>query len=104
IKGWIAGGLADRMPLKPGEPIVIPNAREFLGSNPAYAEIRGYLEETQWDTFVIVPLAARPGMLGALLVYLREGDEASPQRLRFLRAIADQATVAVENARLFDEV
>ena len=51
-----------------------------------------------------VPLVVRDRAVGALNAYCRPGHEPDDDEIAFLTAMADQAAVAVENARLLTEV
>lgn len=51
-----------------------------------------------------VPLVARGKILGALNVFTREGHRFSHDEINLLTAVAGQAALAIDNARLFTEV
>jgi signal transduction histidine kinase len=68
-----------------------------------YEPLHPFMDRVTWDTIVCVPLTFRDRAVGVLVVY-RAGDEGpTAEEITFLQAIADQAAVAVENARLFAE-
>ncbi|MCL4535548.1 MAG: ATP-binding protein, partial [Bacteroidetes bacterium] len=50
-----------------------------------------------------VPLAAEDQVLGSLALYSRRGGVFSPSEMQLLRNLANQATLAILNARLFRE-
>ncbi|MGQ0568722.1 MAG: histidine kinase [Armatimonadota bacterium] len=79
------------------------NARRKLLDDPAYEPIRPYLTEAAWDTVVSVPLIYHDRAIGALNVFYPRGKTPGEAEIAFLTAIADQAAVAAENARLFEE-
>src|SRR5258706_3397752 len=54
-------------------------------------------------TVVTVPLLRGRGALGAITVYRREVQPFTREQLALLRTFADQAVIAIENARLFNE-
>jgi PAS domain S-box-containing protein len=86
------------------QPVLVPNTREFLLSNELYAPIHHLVSEAAWDTAYIMPLVSRGRSLGALnLLYLPDQEPGEEEKV-FLKAVADQTAVAVENARLFSEV
>jgi signal transduction histidine kinase len=82
-------------------PRVVTNARERNLANPAYVTIHQLISASAWDTTVSVPLVVRGQSLGVLNVYYATGGAAAEAELPLLEAIAGQAAVAVENARLF---
>lgn len=79
------------------------SARQKLLDDPAYEPIYPYLTEAAWDTVVSVPLISRNRAIGALNVHYPRGKNPGEAEVAFLAAIADQAAVAAENARLFEE-
>jgi signal transduction histidine kinase len=84
-------------------PVLVRDFRRLLLAEPLYAPIHRFVPELPWDTVYSVPLVSRGRSLGALFVcYLPEEEPGDDERA-FLGAVADQAAVAVENARLFAE-
>lgn len=79
------------------------NAVRHARQNPALASFRHLLDQIEWDTFVAVPLDADGRSMGVVHAYYRREDEPSDDEIAFLRAVADQAAVAVDNARLLAE-
>src|SRR5690606_423360 len=59
------------------------------------------LEQTDWDTLCVAPLLFRGTPSGGLNLYFTKNTEPDEDTRSFLRAIAAQAAVGVENARLF---
>jgi signal transduction histidine kinase len=53
---------------------------------------------------LIVPLLSGEGPLGALVLQRRDPGEFPPQVVRLMQAFADQSAIALENARLFNEI
>jgi signal transduction histidine kinase len=70
---------------------------------PGMAPLYEHLRQARWETVVIVPLGSEGRRHGTLNAYYPAGDDPTPDDLAFLRAVADQAAVAVENARLLAE-
>lgn len=56
-----------------------------------------------WSAVVCVPMFARGRAVGVLKAYVQAAETTDAELTGFLRAIADQAAVALENARLFTE-
>jgi signal transduction histidine kinase len=73
-------------------------------ADPRWASLHDQLDSFPWDDFVAVPLMARDRAVGALNAYYRPGHAPDDDEIAFLTAMADQAAVAVENARLLAEV
>jgi signal transduction histidine kinase/putative methionine-R-sulfoxide reductase with GAF domain len=53
---------------------------------------------------LIVPLLGSEGPLGALVLQRRERGEFPPTVISLMQAFADQSAIAIENARLFEEI
>lgn len=79
-----------------------PNARATIAAQPGWEELRPFIEAAEWDLLVVVPLVYRGRAIGVIDAYFKPEAEPAEETLAFLRAIADQAAVGVENVRLFD--
>jgi PAS domain S-box-containing protein len=101
---WRAGAQSPTLEaFRTQKPVLVHNVRQFLLTNASYGSIHHLVRGALWDTAYIVPLISRERPLGAInLLYLPE-QEPSEDEKAFLGAVADQTTVAVENARLFAE-
>src|SRR4029453_7326610 len=55
-------------------------------------------------SLLLVPMRRDADVIGAITVTHREVDAFSPNRVELLKTFADQAVIAVENARLFSEL
>ncbi|HYI16612.1 MAG TPA: histidine kinase [Thermomicrobiales bacterium] len=64
-------------------------------------EIQDMIQDVAWDTIVAVPLVYHGRGLGVLNAYFLPDAHPDGPEIEFLKAIADQAAVAVENARLY---
>jgi signal transduction histidine kinase len=53
---------------------------------------------------LIVPLLSSEGSLGALVLQRRQPGEFPPQVVSLMQSFADQSAIALENARLFNEI
>ncbi len=80
--------------------IVAHGWRQQTLSDPRFAPIHDITATASWSSMVVVPLIGRGNTIGVMNGYYPEGSEPLEQELTFLAAIADQAAVAVENARL----
>jgi len=84
-------------------PVLVRDFRRQLLSEPLYSPIHRFVHEVAWDVVYSVPLISRGRALGAIFFcYPPEGEPDDDEKV-FLGAVADQAAVAVENARLFAE-
>ena len=51
-----------------------------------------------------VPLLGKEGIEGALVITRKEPGHFTPRQVEIVQTFADQAVIAIENVRLFDEV
>lgn len=81
-----------------GQMILIPDTR----ADKRYLHWKGeYLEE---GSFLSIPVKYKGNVVGVFNFNLNEVNGFSQEDIRMLSAIADQAAVAIENAKLFTEV
>lgn len=85
-------------------PVFVRDARRRLLSDPLYAPARRFAGEIPWDALFIAPLVHRGRSLGAVSAYYAPDEEPGEDEISFLQAVADQAAVAIENARLYESV
>jgi signal transduction histidine kinase len=85
------------------KPLIHLDKRRKLLDDPAYEPIHPWLREAAWDAVVSLPLIYRGRAVGSLNVFYPRGKNPGETDIAFLTAIADQAAVTVENARLFAE-
>ena len=79
------------------QPLIVPDVR-------AEARLETLAELAQQEDFrgmVDVPLGGAEGFLGILSVYFAEVHRPTPAELEILTTFANQAAVAIENARLY---
>jgi PAS domain S-box-containing protein len=81
-------------------PVVLRDARQRLLGDRRYAPLHHHLRAATWETLAAVPLIYQERVLGSLLAAYPPGRSPGEAEVYFLSAIADQAAVAVENARL----
>jgi PAS domain S-box-containing protein len=70
--------------------------------DPAFAAQHEYIRAAPWDTLVYVPLIYREEAVGTLVCYYPAGADPGQAEISFLNAVAVQAAVVVENARLYE--
>ncbi|MDQ3842162.1 MAG: GAF domain-containing sensor histidine kinase, partial [Actinomycetota bacterium] len=79
------------------------DVHRLLLQDPLYAPIHRFADEVSLDTVYTVPLVSRGRAVGAMnFAYLPDQEPGEDEKV-FLRAVADQTAVAVDNARLFAE-
>ena len=57
-----------------------------------------------WRTFLVVPLRQQGELIGALYARRIEVRPFTPAQIKLLETFADQAVIAIENVRLFQEL
>jgi signal transduction histidine kinase/CheY-like chemotaxis protein len=62
------------------------------------------MQESGFRSAVAVPLKARGAMVGVLCVYSRAPERFRDEDRQLLSALADQAAIAIENAKLYQQV
>lgn len=85
------------------KPLIHLNARRQKLDDPAFEPIHPWLQEAAWDAVVSLPLIYRGRAVGSLNVFYPRGKDPGEAEIAFLTAIADQAAVTAEDARLFEE-
>jgi signal transduction histidine kinase len=102
---WAAGAdLPTTAALRGREQLLTRHAPARKLADPLAAPLHPYLDGVPWDTVLSLPLDSLGRCLGALHVYRPAGPDPEVDELAFLRAVADQTAVAVENARLLTDV
>ncbi len=84
---------------------VVPGARARLLLDPRFAPVAPFWRAPRpvWDDLVVVPLVAGAVAYGELHLHLPEGARVTDDDRDYLRAMADQAALAVQNRWLFDQ-
>ena len=99
-----AGGtLPNREAIRTQRPVLFSNASQTVPVNPRLSALNGVYPRVPWDMTYVVPLLSRGKALGAINFAYPPGQEPGEEEKVFLGAVADQAAVAVENARLFSD-
>ncbi len=79
------------------------NARARILALPAYAPLHPYMHDAPWDTILATPLVYRDESIGVLMTFYPENWVINDDELAFLKVIAGQAAVAIENHTLYGE-
>jgi GAF domain-containing protein len=74
-----------------------------VAARTQFPKLKATARQDRIRTVVAVPLLHKRKALGAITVYRREVRPFSRQHLAVLRIFADQAVIAIENVRLFNE-
>jgi PAS domain S-box-containing protein len=84
-------------------PVLVRDLRAFILADPLYSSVHRFVREVPWDITYTLPLVSRGRAMGSIFFcFLPEAEPGEDEKI-FLRAVADQAAVAVENARLLSE-
>lgn len=83
-----------------GRPRVVRKVWRGVLRRPRYEAVRRFAAQADWDSIALAPLVTRERPVGTLSAYYRAGEEPDEREIALLSTIADQAAVAVENARL----
>lgn len=101
---WRAGADSpSRQALRERRTVVVPDIRSFILDQAAFAPLHDLVRTATWSVAVSVPLIYRQRTLGVLTCSYPQSRAPSESEVAFLSTIADQAAIAVENARLFVE-
>jgi class 3 adenylate cyclase/HAMP domain-containing protein len=86
-----------------GEPIAIADLANTTDHADAHA-LRDVAVAAGFHGVLVAPLVDQQGVLGALVVLRRAAGEFPPNLIGVMRTFANQAVLAMRNARLFTEV
>jgi PAS domain S-box-containing protein len=97
-----------RLPLletiEAGQVLRAADIRRTVLGVPELGPLHDYMRVVTWDTVIIAPLVSRNNVVGALIGYYPPSQQIGEAEQSFHTAIANQAAVAVENARLLAQV
>jgi GAF domain-containing protein len=91
-----------RVAVRTREAVVTPDVLADPRLTPT-PEVRAALQGNEFRAVLAVPLTVKDRVIGALAVSDRTGHVFDPEASALARIFADQAAVALENARLFRE-
>ena len=88
------------------EPVSADQYEEGWKVNPEEArrELVPYLESNEYNGFYAIPLRDEQGVVGVLALLSGDAEFLSERHLELVSILANQTTVAIRNARLYQEV
>jgi GAF domain-containing protein len=82
----------------------MPAVRRDMETDPdVSSELRGTARARGWRSAIAVPMMREGKAVGAINVTRVEAGDFSPHEIDLLQTFADQAVIAIENVRLFNE-
>jgi GAF domain-containing protein len=84
--------------VREGRPVIVPNVLEE--KQYRYPELA---RKTGLASLLSVPLVTREKVIGTINIYTREVRQFSEEEIGFVKVVAGQAAIAIENARLMAE-
>ena len=88
-------------------PLLVLQEQSLVAIHDAAADPRAlnheFLLRHRWTTYLGLPLIAKQETLGVLSFYSREKREFKPQEIDFLKALVNEAAIAIYNSRLFEQ-
>jgi GAF domain-containing protein/anti-sigma regulatory factor (Ser/Thr protein kinase) len=95
--GSLARVYQERRPIQTAD---LTKSRGYLAGNPFAVKL---VEVSGARTFLMVPLVMKGEAIGNIGIYRREVRPFTDKQIALLGTFADQAVIAIENARLFNE-
>ncbi len=79
-------------------------ARSIFPTSTRRTISQGWVPSAAWRTFLVVPLRQQGELIGTLNARRTEVRPFTPAQIKLLETFADQAVIAIENVRLFQEL
>jgi PAS domain S-box-containing protein len=102
---WAVDDPLDRLVFRDREPVLVSDTHGDSSTARAYRESVGELQETLYPhirSWLGVPLIVKGQVIGELALDHSQPDFFTPAHASFAMAFANQAAVAIENARLYE--
>lgn len=93
-------GLSGRV-VQTGQPLVVP---DYVTDQGITHELDSIIRQEGLQTFVGVPISARGRATGCLSIAFRRVRPVTDDEVHLLARMANQAAIAIENARLYEQV
>src|SRR3712207_974930 len=84
--------------------MIRPPPRSTLFPYTTLFRSRAFAERSGVRTMLATPILSKGIPIGAIVVFRREVRPFTPAEIALLETFADQAVIAIENARLFEEL
>jgi PAS domain S-box-containing protein len=90
--------------IEAGQILSAKGIRQTVLDTPELLPLHEHMRAVSWDTVIVAPLVTRNNVVGTLIGYYPPTQHIGEAEQNFHIAIANQAAVAVENARLLAQV
>jgi two-component system, NtrC family, sensor kinase len=90
--------------LRTKEPVHLADAREGAAYKAGDPAAKSIVEVGGARSYLLVPLLKDNEVVGAITIFRKEVRPFSGKQIELLASFADQAVIAIENSRLFEEV
>src|SRR5262245_8425353 len=90
--------------LRTKQPVHLEDAREGPGYKAGDPAAKSVVEVGGARSYLLVPLLTDDEVIGTITIFRQEVRPFSEKQIQLLSSFANQAVIAIENARLFEEV